>query len=183
MRTLVRSPFARLGRLIPLLAGLALGTALAGGCASSGPSELSEPRPIAVSLVGYAADPFELVSDSHTPAVELYSSEHSTASTKVLTDVELVALVEHLESLGYRKYSRPGRAPASGGRAFAKAIQVDENGDVSWWPLVEGASVAELKAFQTAVQDFLQLYNIAQSWQSIDNTLGGRYFDRKKAGQ
>ena len=183
MRTLVRFPFARLGRLIPLLGGLALCTALVGGCASSGSGGSSEPRPIAVSLNGYAAAPFQLVSESHTSRVDLYSAELDTASTKVLNDEVMIALVEHLEDLGFREYARPGHAPQADPRSnLSKSIQVVENGRSSWWPLTQSADVKELKGFQTAMQDFLQLYNVAQSWQSVDNTLGGDYFDRKKAG-
>jgi hypothetical protein len=181
MRTYARfpsGPFARPATWLGVLvATLCAACASSGNGAKSGP-----PRPIAVSLIGYGPAPFELVSESHTPAVKLYSKEHSTASTKVLNDEAMVGLVRHLEELGYRRYSRPGSAPPSGGRAFTKALQVDENGAISWWPIGESASVAELKAFQTAMHDFIDLYNIAQSWQSVDNTLGGDYFDRKKAG-
>jgi len=180
MRTLVRfsssllmRPAGRLGILVATLCA---------ACASSGGGSGGPPRPIAISLVGYGAAPFELVSESHTSRVDLYSAELPTAATKVVNDEVMVALLEHLEELGYRGYSRPGQAPEANGKALVKSIQVDENGAKTWWPLVETASVQELKAFQTAMRDFIDLYNISQSWQSVDNTLGGEYFDRKKAG-
>lgn len=176
MRTSARSTFVFLA-LAPLPA------ALAGACGSTGTEDDSGPaRAIAVDLVGYGPAPFQLVSESHTSRVDLYSQERDSASTKVLNDEVMGALVEHLDELGFDSYARPGSAPVEGGGAFAKAIQVEEGGKRAWWPLAASAGADELKSFNTAVRDFLDLYNIAQGWQSVDNSLGGDYFDRKKKG-
>lgn len=176
MRSLARPPFV--SRALALLLA-----ALAAACGSTGSNGSSgEKHPIAVELMGYGPEPFVLVSESHTSRVDLYSHERESASTKVLEDEVMQALVEHLDELGFDGYSRPGTAPeVGGGSAIAKAIQVDENGLRAWWPLSQSAGASELKSFNTAVRDFLDLYNIAQGWQSVDNTLGGDYFDQKKA--
>lgn len=176
MRTLARPRFV--SRALALLLA-----ALPSACGSTGSKDSSGPaQQISVELVGYGPSPFVLVSESHTSRVELYSEERDTASTKVLDDEVMAALVEHLDELGFAGYSRPGTAPAmGGGSAIAKAIQI-ENGDRhAWWPLSATAGASELKNFNTAVRDFLSLYNIAQGWQSVDNSLGGEYFDQKKA--
>jgi len=177
MRTLARPPF-----VLRAVAGLLL--AVACGCSSAGSGDKAgPPRSIAVSLIGYGPAPFELVSASRTSPVELYSEERPSASTKVQVDEVMEALIEHLDELGFDGYARPGTAPQDGGQAFAKAIQVEEEGRQAWWPLQPTAGKAELKSFNTAVRDFLQLYNQTQGWQSVDNTLGGEYFDRQKKGK
>jgi hypothetical protein len=186
MRTLVRSPFVHLAHLLRP-AALAASLLVAAGCASGGGgggAGGSLGRPVAVSLIGYGPAPFQLVSESHTAPVELYSNEMRHASTKVQADEVMLALVEHLDDLGFGGYARPGHAPdgVGAGGSIAKAIQVEDRGESAWWPLVATASTAELQAFQTAVRDFLDVYNLTQSWQTIDNTLGGEYFERKKAG-
>jgi hypothetical protein len=158
---------------------------LAGAC-SSGGARTDEGGPvekISVSLVGYGPAPFTLVSESHTSRVELYSNERSDAGAKVLGDEVMRALVDHLEELGLDDHGEPGAAPAaSGGAAVVKAFNVEDDGERSYWPLTPAAGKAELEDFSTAVKDFLGLYNVTQGWQSVDNTLGGDYFDRKKAG-
>jgi len=175
MRTSARSTFV-FRALLPLCA------ALAGACGSTGADgSSSHPREIAVGLVGYGSSPFQLVSESHTSRVELYSNERKDASTKVLNDEVMQALVDHLDELGFDGYAHPGSAPSQTGGAIAKAIEVDEAGQRHWWALTAGASADELKSFNLAVRDFLGLYNIAQGWQSVDNSLGGDYFDQKKA--
>jgi hypothetical protein len=178
MRTPARPPF-----VLRAVAGLLL--AVVCGCSSAGSGdEAGPPRSIAVSLIGYGPAPFELVSESHTSRVELYSQERQSASTKVLADEVMGALVEHLDELGFDGYARPGTAPAGGGgTAFAKAIEVEEEGREAWWPLQPTAGKTELKSFNTAVRDFLEIYNLTQGWQSVDNTLGGEYFDQQKKGK
>jgi hypothetical protein len=173
MRTPARPPF-----VLRALAGLLLAAAC--GCSSTGSSEdAGPPRSIAVSLIGYGPAPFELVSESHTSRVELYSEERPNASTKVQLDEVMDALIDHLDELGFDGYARPGTAPQDGGKAFAKAIQVEEEGRQAWWPLQPTAGKTELKSFNTAVRDFLEIYNLTQGWQSVDNTLGGEYFDQQ----
>jgi hypothetical protein len=67
------------------------------------------------------------------------------------------ALVEHLDELGFDGYSRPGTAPAGGGgSAFAKAIEVEEEGEARLVALQPTAGETELKSFNTAVRDFLE---------------------------
>ena len=149
-------------------------------CASTGGSSASEPRSIAVSLHGVGTAPFELVSESHTRPVDLYSTERAVPSTKVLEDDVMAALVEHLDELGFDGYARAGTAPDDGGTAFAKAIEVQEEGGSAWWALTPAASRDEIVAFGTAMKDFLDLYNLTQGWQSVDNEVGSDYFDRKK---
>ena len=175
MRTSARSPFV-FRALLPLCA------ALLAACGSTGADETSaQPRPIAVALIGYGPSPFLLVSESHTSRVELYSNERKDASTKVLNDEVMQALVEHLDELGFDGYARPGSAPSHAGGAVSKALEVEESGQRHWWAVTAGADADELKSFNLAVRDFLGLFNIAQGWQSVDNSLGGEYFDQKKA--
>ena len=175
MRTLARPRFV--SRALALLCA-----ALVPACGSTGSQSSSGgQRSISVELLGYGSAPFILVSESHTSRVELYSEERDNASTKVLEDEVMQALVEHLDELGFDGFSRPGTAVAGGGSAISKAIQVEEGDQRAWWPLSPSAGESELKNFNTAVRDFLSLYNIAQGWQSVDNSLGGEYFDQKKA--
>ena len=152
-------------------------------CSSTGNSGGSgETRAVSVTLLGYGSDPFQLVSDSHTSRVDLYSTETRNPSTKVQDDDVMIAMVEHLDELGFNDFARPGSAPADGGRAFSRAIQVDVEGTRAWWPLTAGAGQSEIRNFNTAIRDFLALYNLTAGYQSVQNELGGDFFDQKRPG-
>jgi hypothetical protein len=161
------------------LCALALAACISAG-SDSGRS--TEPRRVSVSLIGYGSSPFRIVSESHTRRVDLYSSVSASPSTKVQTDDVVVALVEHLEELGFESYSHRGKAPDQVTHAFTHGFEVLDEGASAWWPLTAAAGPTELKNFNTAVRDFLDLYNLTASYQRVDNEVGSDYFQRKRPG-
>lgn len=153
-------------------------------CTSAGSNSgrSTGPRSVSVSLVGYGPSPFRILSESHTKRVDQYSSVSSSPSTKVQTDEVVVALVEHLEELGFESYSLPGMAPDPDTHGFNRAVEVVDEGAGAWWPLTAAAGPTEVKNFNTAVRDFLDLYNLTAGYQSVENEFGSGYFQHKKPG-
>ena len=124
---------------------------------------------------------FELASESHTDRVTYYSELRSEAARKIQTDEVMALLVEEIENDGFERYAQEGRAPSRGGEAVTRAIEI-ENGDrTEHWLIGNGSSVEERKAFNECLTEFLEMYNISASFQSVANPVGHEYFDREGA--
>lgn len=123
-----------------------------------------------------ASSRLELVGESHTDRVELYSSSRTSADTKVQSDDVMGALVEQLGDLGFRRFGRDGRAPSAGGRVYTRAIEIDDDGAIGHWAVGPGSADDERIQFNRCLSDFVQLYNLTASFQVIDNNDGKDLF-------
>jgi hypothetical protein len=160
---------------------------LLGGCASSGGNRTSARRgtdePLRVTVHMYdAGSQLELVGESSMSAVDLYSEARATASSKVQGDEVMEALAKQLGKQGFQRYAREGRAPSVGGRVYTRSIEIWRAGDSSHWAVGPGSADDERRAFNSCLADFLQLYNVTASYQTIENEDGKAFFQQPNVG-
>lgn len=170
-----RAPGFGLG--VCLAAAALLGTlsacASGGGGAAGGGSV--EATAIRVTLHDYgAAQRLELASEGHTDRVRYYSEARHDASRKVQTNEVMQALVEELNRQGFARYGVAGRAPSSGSSVISRALEIETDGVTSVWAVGSGSATAidEKKAFHAAMAQFVDLYNLSASYQTIENPAG-----------
>lgn len=168
----------------PVLLGVlvALMPASLAGCASpSGSSSARTGDRLRVTLKDYKSGAYwELVSESHTDRLEYYSTERTGAARKVQTDEVMDALIDELDAQGYDDHAQDGRAPSAGGEVITRALEVDENGDVTHWIVGRGVAPEAWQRFNVCVNQFLQLYNLSASFQTVRNDRGHAFFDEAK---
>jgi len=163
-----------------LVALLLAGASALGGCASTArePSRERDPsRALRVTLRDYrSGQRFELVSESHTSALELYSEKRASASTKVQSDEVMQGLVDFLREQQFDRHAAPGKAPLQAQGGYTNALEVDRAGQVMH--MIGGKSVpaAEQKVLAVCRANFLMLYNQTDSWQTVDNRAGDGVF-------
>jgi hypothetical protein len=111
---------------------------------------------------------FELVNESHTDRVELYSEKRASAATKVQTDEVLDALLEHMREQGFFRFAEESPAPQAGGASITRAIEL-ESPEGTWSFVVGPGSPEEQRlAFDRCFAAFLDLYNATYQLQSVD---------------
>jgi hypothetical protein len=150
-----------------LLCGLACAPALA-GCSStrSAPSAIGVPTRIRV--VSYTSQQaFELVNETHTDRVALYSQTRATAATKVQTDEVVDEILEHFAALGFYERARPGLAPAQGTGGLVRALEIDTPGNPMHLAIGQGSSAEDQDVFRRCFASFLQVYNETYQLQSV----------------
>lgn len=160
---------------LPLALSVALPAALLGACASThaeAPAAVGVPARVRV--VSYrSGQAFELVNESHSDRVELYSQKRGSAETKVQTDEVLDELLVQMRRSGFFDLAEPGAAPAAGGAALTRAIEV-ETPQGSWHLVIGAGTDADtLKVFEPCFAGFLDLYNRTYQLQSVDPARGG----------
>ena len=134
-----------------------------------------------VTLHDYAAGrSFELASESHTNRVAYYSSARGDAARKIQDDEVMELLLKEMRSQGFRKYAQDGSAPRNGGRAVSRAFQLEEKGEATHWLVGDGSPADERLAFNACLEQFLGLYNISASYQTVSNPHGHDYFQNAK---
>ena len=121
---------------------------------------------------------FELASETHTNRVEYYSELRAEASRKIQTDEVMALLVEELDRSGFERYAQSGRAPTKGGEAVTRSIEIEDGDETQHWLIGNGSSLEERKAFNDCLTQFLDLYNISASFQSVANPKGHEFFER-----
>lgn len=180
----MRSPTLRAlaPRALSPLRALALAL-LAAGCAGSARGGAgADGERLRVSVVDYASGQhFELASESHTDRVAYYSAERADAARKVQTDEVMGLLVAELERQGFERYAQAGRAPTRGGGAVTRSIEVEDDGALEHWVIGAGSAPDERRAFNECLGQFLDLYNLSASYQSVDNPLGDEFFRKQES--
>lgn len=144
---------------------------LLAGCASSGHTG----GKLRVTLVDHAGGRrFELVNESHTSSVEYYSQPRRDAARKIVSDRLLGALLSELNGRGFSDHAQPGAAPSgnASGRV-TRSLEVDRGERIDHWSVGSGTDVEERLEFMGCSSAMLEMYNLAQSYQTIDNSGGG----------
>lgn len=175
-RSSARSP--RSSRVLGAL--LLLGACALSACASTPrePSRERDPsRALRVTLRDYRnGQRFELVSESHTSAIELYSQKRASASTKVQSDEVMQGLVDFLREQDFDRHAAPGKAPLQAQGSYTSALEVDRAGQVTHLLGGKAVPAAEQKVLSVCRANFLLLYNETDSWQTVDNRSGEGVF-------
>jgi hypothetical protein len=125
---------------------------------------------------------FELVGESHTDRVQYYSQARADASRKIQTDEVMDALIERLEDEGFVTHEQRGPAPDSArGGMITMSLEVARGGDVSHWAVGRGSDPREHQAFLVCMNDFVELYNLTQAYQTIENPEGPGFFEEARS--
>ena len=137
-----------------------------------------------VTLRGYSSGQlFELVSESHTNRVDYYSQSRADAARKIQADEVLEALIDEMESRGFDRHAKSGRAPTQAAtKAVSWGFELEVGDEITHWLTGSGAPDEERLAFQECMSAFLQLYNVSASYQTIENPEGPEFFDEPRAG-
>ena len=159
-------PCALVAALLVLAAPLWLGLA---GCASSSaaaPSGMG--RPVRVLVESYrSGQAFELVNETHTDRLDLYSSTRPSAGTKVQTDDVMDAVLERFAELGLFARAQEGRAVA--GTGILRAIEVETPEGVVHMGYGAATSPEDRQVFEECFAAFLQVYNATYQLQSVED--------------
>jgi hypothetical protein len=130
-------------------------------------------HPMRVKYVDFfRGNTFQLVNESHTNALDLYSKKvpKTQAFTKVQTDEVVQALLDRLEDQGATKRLQPGLAPSYPLGTRAGALEIEGEKGPSFWLILDKTSIDERAAFNKSAKDFVDLYNATESWQAVQGT-------------
>ena len=125
---------------------------------------------------------FELVSESHTDPVELYSEARADASRKVQVGPAMLALLDYFHTEDYDEVAREGRAPRDGRGLVTRALEVERDGRVTHLAVGQGSPARERELLNACTQGFLELYNATQAFQTVENRGGANLFDSQASG-
>ena len=125
---------------------------------------------------------FELVSRSHTDPLDYYSTAREDASRKIVSDEVMGALIDELDALRFPVFARSGRAPSRGSGVITRSLEIDRDGQVEHWAVGSGSEAEERIDFIECMNTMLELYNAAQSYQTIENDRGSDVFERTDGG-
>jgi len=171
--------------VLAALAGLAL-VLVPAGCASSARKPAAGGSPIRVTWRDYrTGNLLELLSESHTSKVELYSEKRDSASVKVQEDRFMEGLLEFLELEHFAERAGAGRAPREGRELWTQSLEVERDGEVTHMAVGSRSPADDRLVFQRCVQGFIELYNATQAYQAVENPEGSYEFrsaDRGRSG-
>jgi hypothetical protein len=129
--------------------------------------------PVRIRALSYTSDQaFELVNETHTDRVELYSSVRSSAETKVQTDEVVDEVLAYFEKLGFFEDAQPGLAPPSAPAGVVRAIEVDSPGRQVYMGIGAQSPKEEQAVFNQCFAAFLQVYNETYQLQAVDQDPG-----------
>ena len=167
-----------LGLNIQKLLALFLAFLPFGACASTGSG--SDGDRVRITLHDYRNGQFfELAGESHTNRVEYYSTSRSSAARKIITDTKANSLANEMLKRGFKKNHKPGRAPSQGGSLLTWGLEVSRNDEIQHWVVGKGTEIGQQQEFQKTRKAFLDMYNAAFSFQTIENEKGRSFFDRQ----
>jgi len=173
-------------RALPLL----LLAAFLFGCASGGSSaperhSLEEGIPTRVTFVDYRNGVrMTLVNEAHTDPVELYSEirERSTATTKVVSNEVMTALMTHFAEKGFDRYAERGFAPATPRGGELQSLEVERPGEVQSLATYGHDTAAE-HSFRECRLAFLQAQELTMQFQAVRNDGSDVIFEQPKRSE
>lgn len=166
MRTPSSSTVPAACALVAALLFLAGALGLA-GCASSGGAPSGMGRPVRVLIESHGSgQAFELVNETHTDRLDLYSQTRQSAATKVQTDDVMDAVLEHFAELGL--FDRAEDGGAVPGAGVTRSIEVETPEGVVHLSLGPGATAEDRKVFEQCFAAFLEVYNATYQLQSVE---------------
>jgi len=164
---------ARLLRLPSLLILSALLTLVA-ACSSTGAGSRldSVGHPARIRFVSSASQhSFELVNETHTGRVELYSTTRASADIKVQTDEVVDEVLVHFAKLGLNERLQAGAAPPPSGGTWSM-LEIDVAGEALHFTVGAGSSVEDRDLYIKCRQTFLLVYNQTYQLQSVKREHG-----------
>ena len=139
------------------------------GCASSSQSVSAIGQPARIRIVSYTSgQAFELVNESHTDRLELYSETRSNAATKVQTDEVVDEVLDYFDDLGLYDLATAGLAPPLGDTRYTRVIEIDTPGRQLHLGLDGTTSREDQVVFEKCFAGFLDVYNATYQLQSVD---------------
>jgi hypothetical protein len=169
-------PFTQLLQRNPVaaLAFLFL-TALLASCSSTGGGQVDSvglPARIRfVSMVKGVGNTFELLNETHTNRVELYSTARANANVKVQTDEVLDEVLVHFARLGLNERTQSGSAPPSSSASLS-SVEIEVAGNTTHLAVGSGSSVEDRTLYTQCFQTFLLVYNQTYQLQSVEHQPG-----------
>jgi hypothetical protein len=124
----------------------------------------------------------ELRSESHTPAVEFYSTPRRDPNVKIFSDEEMSGLLEGLDESGFARFAAPGPGPRSGADGVTKVIEVERQGAVQHLASHPNASDDQRRLVSELTVGLAQVFNAKRAFQQIDDDRGGAIFLGPSAG-
>jgi hypothetical protein len=99
----------------------------------------------------------------------VYTVGSSSAAVKVCDDPIFDGIVQALDAAGFSQYAAPGPASASGGGA-THYLELSVDGQVRHFARTKGMSPEAVKAFQTCLSVFGEVFNAVEGYQSGDGS-------------
>ena len=161
--------------------GLLALASLLGSCAGTptAPQTSVTATPARVRFMDYREGmAFELVNESHTDRVELYSSLRSDSTIKVTKDEVMGALLEFLESKGFQKHARSGFAPRTSG-TFRWGGEIETGGRTVFMVVGDQTPGNERNMFLDCYMNHVKLWSNVFQLQRVDTAPGVLFKERK----
>lgn len=137
-------------------------------CSSTGGSLDAVGTPARIRFVsGRSLQTFELVNETHTGRVELYSATRENADTKVQEDEVVDEVLDYFKNLGLFERTQPGVAPPAGG-AYSSTLEIDVAGNPVHFAIGQGSSTEDRTLFAQCLSAFLVIYNETYQLQSVE---------------
>lgn len=99
----------------------------------------------------------------------VYSQGSGTAAVKVCDDPIFEGIVQALDAAGFSQYAAQGSAPA-GGTGASQFLELSLDGEVRHFARSKGMPVEAVKAFQTCLSIFGEVFNAVEGYQSGDDS-------------
>jgi hypothetical protein len=101
---------------------------------------------------------FVLVNEAHTDRVELYSKISAEPSTKVASNEVMDALLDFLNTSGFKKQARPGVAPRSS-TTWRWSGEIETSNGSVFFVVNDQTPTAEKKLFLDCYMNHVQLWS------------------------
>lgn len=158
-------------RFVLALGALVL-SILFGACSSTGSSKPPKSGiPLRVRYLAYASgQKLELVNESHTDKIEMYSSTKKLdeAGTKVTTDEVLDETIANFAQNGFFERAVPGSAPLTPPAGISQALEVEKDGRTTFWAIPRVSGDDDRKRFRQCTELFTYVYNSTFGMQSVE---------------
>lgn len=157
-------------RFLPLL--LLLGAL---GACGAAPTIVPEERPTQVTFRDYRTQTdLALVNEAQTSAVDFYSQARDNATTKVVPNLDMGALMMQLEDFGFFDQATLGARRVPGARTI---LVVERDGQSYSLALTREGDVGRQNLANNCNGAFLMVYNNHRSMQLIENDDGRALFE------
>jgi len=99
----------------------------------------------------------------------VYTQGGSTAAVKVCDDPIFEGIVQALDAAGFSQHATQGSAPVSGAGA-SQYLELTLDGQVRHFARTKGMPVDAVKAFQSCLTVFGEVFNVVEGYQSGDGS-------------
>jgi len=150
---------------------------LLGACGST-PPITPEIQPCKVTLKDYRANlDLFLINEAHTSKSDYYSQVRNNASTKVIPDLDMGALMLQLDEFGFFEVAETGFRRTPGARS---TLMVERGGLKYSLSQVLDRDASVIKKIENCNQAFRAMYDAHYSMQVIHNNQGKELFESQQ---